>query len=195
MPGMGLTRRTLLGGLVGALGLGGAGADAQSPPRSPPDFPPVPSWRPSFQQPLADIVARLHYYADNSRDFVTFGNGTCVFLAPDTPDQAACAFALQTLAAIFNVHPDMNPARMDDGNLMVRYNHPAVNVVLSAVARAHWAEIEARHLDGLTRDEVLITPLGPNRFDDAGKMALLGRAYFFMDAQDPQIAGIERARA
>ena len=107
-------------------------------------------------------------------------------------DEAARAFAMQTLAAIFGYHPDMSPTPMDDGNLIVRYNHPAVNVVLNDVARAHWAEVEARHLDGLTPDEVLITPLGPNRFDDHGKMALLGRSYFFIDAQDPQVMSIER---
>jgi hypothetical protein len=168
---------------------GGKGTAAVTPP----EFPPVPRWKPSFQQPLDEIVARLRYYSDDRRDFVTFRNRTCVVLEPDTTDEAARAFALQTLAKILGFHPDMTPTPMDDGNLLVRYNHPAVNVVLSHVARAHWAEVEARHLDGLARDEVLITPLGPNRFDDSGKMALLGRAYMFMDAQDPVIVGIERA--
>jgi len=81
---------------------------------------------------------------------------------------------------------------MDDGNILVRYNHPAVNVVLSAIAKAHWQEIESRHLDGLTPREVLMTPLGPNKFDDFGKQALLGRAYMFMDAQSPEIARLVR---
>lgn len=184
-----MARRTLLGGLRAAFGSGGASGKGAPPP----DHPPVPLWRPSFPQPLADVAGRLRYYADDSRDFVTFSNGTCVILEPGTADQAARAYALQTLAAIFNQHPDMHPTPMDDGNLLVRYNHPAVNIVLHEVARDHWAEIEARHLDGLTREEVLITPLGPNQFDDMGKMALLGRAYMFMDARDPDIVGIERA--
>lgn len=83
---------------------------------------------------------------------------------------------------------------MDDGNILVRYNHPGVNVVLSDIARAHWQEIEQRHLDGLTPDEVLITPLGQNKFDDFGKQALLGRAYMFMDAEQPEIVEIRRHR-
>lgn len=41
-------------------------------------------------------------------------------------------------------------------------------------------------------DEVLITPLGPNVFDDFGKMALFGRCFMFMDAQDPKVVRIER---
>jgi hypothetical protein len=50
------------------------------------------------------------------------------------------------------------------------------------------------HLEGLTKSEVLITPLGPNKFDDFGKQALLGRAYMFMDAQHPKIKAIHRHR-
>ena len=82
---------------------------------------------------------------------------------------------------------------MDDGNVLVKYNQPACNVVLENVIRAHWAEIEARHLDGLTPGEMLITPAGPNKFDDFGMKALLGRYYMFLDAQAPSILHIERA--
>ena len=71
-------------------------------------------------------------------------------------------------------------------------NYPAANLVLADIASENWDEIDSRHLDGLTTDEVLITPLGPNRFDDFGKKALLGRAYMFMDAQDPETAQIVR---
>jgi hypothetical protein len=188
-----MTRRTLLGGLLGTLGMNARPAKAQAP--AAPGFPPVPRWRPSFQPPLADVADRLRYYSDNRRDFVMFRNGTCVVLEPDTGDEAAREYALRTLAAIFGYHPDMNPTPMDDGNLMIRYNHPAVNIVLTAFARAHWPEIEARHLDGLAAHEVLITPLGSNVFDDTGKMALLGRCYMFMDAQAPEIAAIERVLA
>ena len=81
---------------------------------------------------------------------------------------------------------------MDDGNILVRYNHPAVNVVLRDVAQAHWAEIEKRHMDGLAPSEILITPLGQNKFDAFGKQALLGRAYMFLDAQLPEIVAIKR---
>lgn len=86
----------------------------------------------------------------------------------------------------------MAPNTMDDGNILVQYNHPAANVVLREVARANWPEIEGRHLDGLAPSEVLLTPLGPNKFDDFGKQALLGRAYMFMDALAPEIVQIKR---
>ena len=51
---------------------------------------------------------------------------------------------------------------------------------------------EARHLDGLASDEVLMTPQGPNVFDALGKMALLGRCYLFMDAGDPVVDRVAR---
>ncbi len=86
----------------------------------------------------------------------------------------------------------MNPTQMDDGNVLVRYNHPAANVVLRDFATAHWAEIDANHLRALTPDEVLITPLGPNKFDDFGKMALFGRCFMFMDAQSPAVVRLVR---
>jgi hypothetical protein len=101
-------------------------------------------------------------------------------------------FSFKVLHDIFHFHPDMNPKPMDDGNILVTYNHPAVNVVLHQIAHAHWPEIEKRYLDGLTPSEVLITPLGPNKFDDLGKQALLGRAYMFVDAQTPEIVRIWR---
>ncbi|MDO1582674.1 hypothetical protein [Rhizobium oryzicola] len=110
-------------------------------------------------------------------------------------EKEAAEVSLKVLSDILSSHPDMNPTPMDDGNILVQYNHPALNVVLHDVAHAHWSEIEARHLDGLTPSEVLITPLGPNKFDTFGKQALLGRAYMFLDAQKPEISGIIRAGA
>jgi hypothetical protein len=86
----------------------------------------------------------------------------------------------------------MNPLPMDDGNVLVQYNHPAVNVVLWDVVERHWAEIDARHQDALATHEVLITPDGPNTFDDFGKKALFGRCFMFMDAQEPEVVRIER---
>ena len=76
---------------------------------------------------------------------------------------------------------------MDDGNVLVGYNHPAYNVVMVELARQNGLEVEARYLDGLAESEVLMTPLGQKKFDDFGKLALLGRCYMFMDAQDPQV--------
>ena len=46
--------------------------------------------------------------------------------------------------------------------------------------------------DALATSEVLITPLGPSKFDDFGKKALFGRCFMFMDAQDPKVVKIVR---
>ena len=81
---------------------------------------------------------------------------------------------------------------MKDGNILVRYNHPAVNVVLEDVATEHWAEIERNHQSALAASEVLITPLGPNVFDEFGKKALFGRCFMFMDARRPVVSRIAR---
>jgi len=81
---------------------------------------------------------------------------------------------------------------MKDGNVLVQYNHPAVNLVLVSVATEHWAEIDNNHQRALATDEVLITPLGSNVFDDFGKKALFGRCFMFMDAQDPHVTRVAR---
>lgn len=183
-----VVRRTFLGGLFAFLGSGSARTEAE-PSRG---FPPVPAWRSSFSQPLEQIADRVSYYSNGRRDFAVLRYGTCVILEEGLADDGAKVFALETLSEILNFHPDMNPSLMDDGNILVRYNRPAANVVLKEVAQAHWEEIESRHLDGLTASEVLITPLGPNKFDDIGKQALLGRAFMFMDAQAREIVEIKR---
>jgi hypothetical protein len=82
---------------------------------------------------------------------------------------------------------------MDDGNIAIQYNHPAINVILSDFAQEHWAEIERNHQDALAKSEVLITPLRPNKFDDFGKKALFGRCFMFMDAQIPEVIRVVRA--
>jgi hypothetical protein len=183
-------RRSFIAGALTTLGLG----SARATPPAKKEFPPVPAWKPSFSQPIDAVIDRISYYTNGKKDFTVFRNGTCVILDDGLPDADAKSTSLKVLAEIFGFHPDMNPASMDDGNILVRYNHPAVNVVLSDVGKAHWEEIEKRHLDGLTPDEVLITPLGQNKFDDFGKKALLGRAYMFMDAQSPEIIRLIRHR-
>jgi len=183
-----MARRPFLAGLASLVGMGAKPATAKNGAI----FPPVPKWRPSFVQPLERIVDRMSYYSDGKRDFAVLRHGTCVMLEPGLDDTTARATTLAVIDSIFNAHPDMNPAPMDDGNILVSYNHPAANVVLSDIARTHWTEIAERHLDGLATSEVLITPLGPNKFDDFGKQALLGRSYFFMDAQAPDVILIHR---
>jgi hypothetical protein len=158
----------------------------------PKQFPPVPDWQPSISQPLDRIVDRLKYYTNGACDIAVFKNGTCVVLDDGLSDEDAEKFAKEVLAKIFNYHPDMNPTNMDDGNTLVRYNHPAVNIVLSDFAKKHWAEIDSNHQRALATDEVLITPQGSNVFDDLGKKALFGRCFMFMDAQNPEVVQIER---
>jgi hypothetical protein len=107
-------------------------------------------------------------------------------------NEQAEAFAKEVLHKIFNAHPDMNPMTMKDGNVLVRYNHPAVNLVLSEISEKHWPEINKNHQAALATSEVLMTPLGSNVFDEFGQKALFGRCFMFMDAQDPKIVRIER---
>jgi hypothetical protein len=165
---------------------------APSKDLSPVHSPPVPEWQPAIRQPLNRIADRVRYYTNGSTDFVVFRYGTCVLLDDDMSDQQAEMFAKQVLSSIFHAHPDMKPGNMDDGNILVRYNLPAINVVLSDIVQQNWQEIDLRHQQALVAEEVLITPLGPNKFDDFGKKALFGRCFMFMDAQRPQVLRIER---
>ena len=155
----------------------------------------VPKWQPSFTQPLDRIATTFAYYMDKQRNFVVLSHGTCVTFADGFSDTQATRSAEATLTAIINYHADMNPTPMDDGNIFVRYNHPAFNVVFIDIVTSHWAEIDSRHLDGLVPEEVLITPQGPNVFDDLGKKALYSRACMFLDAQAPSVKLIRRREA
>jgi hypothetical protein len=140
--------------------------------RSAPRFPPVPKWRPHFSQPLEEIIDRVAYYTDHKKDFAVFNHGTCVILPQNKlAEEDGAKVAKDVLEKIYEFHPDMNPRTMDDGNIAVLYNHPAINVVLEAFAQTHWDEIERNHHDALATSEVLITPHGPNKFDDFGKKA------------------------
>lgn len=160
----------------------------------PDKFPPVPAWRPSFQPALDTIVDRFRYYTNEKRDFVVFENGTCAIVGDGLTDIEAADAGKQILKKIIHAHPDMKPLNMDDGNILIQYNHPAVNIVITETAGANWPEVEARHQDGLPPHEVLVTPLGQNVFDDFGKKALLGRCYMFMDAQAPNVVRIVRKK-
>jgi hypothetical protein len=164
----------------------------RAPPGTPRD-PPVPKWKPDIVQPIDQIIDRISFYTDRKRDFAVFAHGTCVILASGLTKEEAVAEAAAVLSKIYHYHPDMNPRAMDDGNVLVQYNHPAVNVVLSATTSRHWAEIDRNHQDALATHEVLITPLGQNVFDDFGKKALFGRCFMFMDALDPKVVRVVRA--
>ena len=156
------------------------------------DFPPVPEWEPDIEVPLERIVDRFKYYTVGNNDFVVFTHGTCAIVSDGLTDEEAAAEAKKILSKIFNYHPDMDPKEMDDGNVMVFYNHPAYNVVLDEVTTKHMDAIRANHQKALARAEVLITPLGLNKFDDFGMKALFGRCYFFMDAKNPMVSRVVR---
>jgi hypothetical protein len=163
------------------------------PSTPPPDrFPPVPSWKPTIAQPLDRIVERVLHYSNGVKDFAVFRNGTVAVLPDGLSDDQGRAHALQALHAVFHAHPDMNPLSMKDGNIFIHFNHNVATVVLNDLVEANWPEIEARHQDAIATHEVLITPLGQNRFDDHGKKVLFGRCYMFMDAQHPEVVRIER---
>jgi hypothetical protein len=161
--------------------------------RKPKPFsPPVPSWRPDIEQPLARIIERFAYYTDGQRDFAVFANGTCAVVPDDLTDEEAGKAAADILMEIFHYHPDMSPQPMDDGNILIQYNQPAANVVLKDIVDANWDEIQRNHQAALTTSEVLYTPLGPNVFDAFGMAALFGRCFLFMDAQAPKVVRIVR---
>jgi hypothetical protein len=165
----------------------------KDPPQEPPKrIPPVPSWRPTIKQPLDEIAERISVYTNQQRDLAIFENGTCVLLPDDLSDDQAKAHAKEVLYKIFHFHPDMNPLAMKDGNILVRYNHPAVNLVIDRVAVEHRETIDKHHLAALATSEVLMTPLGPNKFDEFGKKALFGRCFMFMDAQAPNVVRVIR---
>jgi len=156
------------------------------------DFPPVPAWEPEIAVPIEDIIERFSYYTDGGKDFVVFKHGTCVVVSDGLSEEDAKKEALETVAKIFNYHPDMNPKNMDDGNILIFYNHPAYTVVLDEVTKKHIDDIRKNHMKALARDEVLMTPGGANKFDDFGMKALFGRCYFFMDAKKPEAARVIR---
>lgn len=155
-------------------------------------FPPVPDWKPDFAPMLDQVIDRMQYYTNGKCDIAAFLNGTCVVLEDGLLDSDAKKYALQVLHQIYHYHPDMNPMNMDDGNILVQYNQPAANVVIESHVTKHWEAIDKNHQRALATDEVLITPLGPNVFDDFGKKALYGRCFMFMDAQNPKIVKIVR---
>ena len=171
------------------------GFKKKEPPQLPPRFPPVPKWQPSIAAPLDDIIERMAHYTNRQRDFAVFKHGTCAILPSGLAQDQAIALAKQMLHKIFHAHPDMNPLAMKDGNILVQYNEPVVNIVLSEFVTRHWAEIDRKHQDALATSEVLITSAGQNKFDEFGKKALYGRCFMFMDAQGPEVVRVVRASA
>tara|TARA_Y100000815_G_scaffold68665_1_gene57720 strand:+ start:323 stop:916 length:594 start_codon:yes stop_codon:yes gene_type:complete len=156
-------------------------------------FPPVPSWQPAFSAPVELQLERMVFYTDDTRDLVQYKNGTVVVINKGLDDNEAKLFANEVLSKIYNYHPDMNPLNMKDGNILVRYNHPAFNVVLTEFTSKYIDTIRNKYRDALATHEVIITGLGTNVFDDFGKQALDGRTFMFMDAQNPEVVAIYRS--
>jgi len=104
-------------------------------------FPPVPKWQPDFLISIDQVLERMVYYFDDGKDIVVFENGTAVILSDSLNDVEAKEFALKTLSDIYNYHPDMNPINMDDGNILVQYNHPAFNVVINTFTNNHIKQV------------------------------------------------------
>ncbi|TXI96573.1 MAG: hypothetical protein E6Q34_00915 [Burkholderiaceae bacterium] len=161
-------------------------------PELPKQFPPVPAWRPAISLPIECIVERFRFYTNGTCDFAVFENGTVAILPSNLSDKAAKEHAELALRKVFYAHPDMNPMNMKDGNILIQYKHDVASLVLSDVVEKNWSEIDRQHQQAIATSEVLVTPLGPNVFDDFGKKALFGRCYMFMDAQSPRVAIIER---
>ncbi|MEO3879479.1 hypothetical protein [Rheinheimera fenheensis] len=155
-------------------------------------FPPVPDWKPEIVQPLEVVIDTIKYYSDGKRDFAVFKNGTVVLVPEGLTDEEVVQLAMESLRNVFHAHPDMRPQEMDDGNILVGYNHNVANVVLSSVVEKHWQVIDRNHQRALATSEVLITPLGNNVFNDFGKKSLFGRCFMFMDAQNPEVVEVVR---
>lgn len=168
------------------------GITAPTETRTERQFPPVPKWRPTFSISNDEVLERLIHYFNDQADLVVFEFGTAVLVPDGLNDGDAKQFAREALSRVFHFHPDMEPLLMDDGNILISYNGPVYNVVKDEFAVEHIDTILARHLDALATDEVLFTPAGPNKFDEFGMKALYGRAFMFMDAQDPDNERIYR---
>lgn len=154
--------------------------------------PSVPAWQPSIRQSLFRIIECMQYYTDHSQNFVLLEHGTCVLIADGLTDEQAEWAAKECLYRICHAYPDMRPLRMEDGNILVRYRDSVLNLVLDETVRKHGTEIVRHHREALAADEVIMTPNGANLFDDLEMLALFGRCFMFMDAQNPKVVHIER---
>ena len=181
--------KNLISSILALIGLSGSVTAEEK------QIPPVPKWKPEFSASIESQLERMVFYTNRDKDLAQFSNGTIVILADGLGDEEARQYAGEVLSKIFNYHPDMNPVNMKDGNILVQYNHPAYNVVLTEFTKKHMNTIKSRHLDALATDEVLITGLGQNKFDEFGMQALYGRTFMFMDAQNPEIVRLYRKKS
>jgi hypothetical protein len=150
------------------------------------DFPPIPKWRPELPVDRDLIYEKAKYYTGDKLQFAIFELGTVVYFSNKIIDIDEAAKLC--LDQIYNSHPDFKPIKMNDGNYLIEYSHPAFTIVFQEEIENHWKYIDKHHQDGLCPAEVLINAQGAhNVFDDIGKIGLFGRAKMFMDAQSPKI--------
>jgi hypothetical protein len=155
------------------------------------DFPPKPKWKPTVPVDIPRTVQTFAHYTDRKRSFAVFTHGTCVLLPDGSKD--AEKDAKEILDKVYNYHPDFNPQAMDDGHFIVSYSQPAYSIVFKDELETHRDYIDRNHLDGVVPAEVLLNAKGEaNKFDDRGKIGLLGRARMFLDAQTPVVVQIWR---
>lgn len=153
------------------------------------DFPPKPTWKPNLPINIDLIFEKARYYTNGKLQFAIFQNGTVAFFSNKVESIENCA--KESLAKIYNSHPDFKPLTMDDGNYLIEYSQPAFTIVFKDEIENHWDYIEKNHLDGVCKDEVLLNVHGqPNVFDNIGKLSLFGRAKMFLDAQNPKVVKI-----
>lgn len=155
-------------------------------PKKAVNFPPKPKWKPKLPIDKELIYKKAKHYTADKLQFAVFQHGTVVYFLNRIVDLNESAKV--SLDKIYNSHPDFNPIKMNDGNYLVEYSHPAFTIVFKEDIENHWGYIDQNHQDGICPAEVLINAQGMhNVFDDIGKIGLFGRAKMFMDAQLPKI--------
>lgn len=157
---------------------------------SKPDWPPRPRWQPPITSDLERIARTCAYYLDNRDSFAVFERGTCALMRPGIPKPLENTVSI--LREIIHHHPDFRCQRMDDGNWMITYKYPAMNIVFGDEFESNIDYIEAHYRSGIIEDEVFrdrdgaVAPLDK----PSDKIGLLGRARMFMDALNPKIIGV-----
>lgn len=155
----------------------------------------VPEWKPTIERSLDKISERCHYYLNHSVTLVVFEHGTCVIVSDEKSEADSFLEAIEELSGFLKAHPDVTPMEMKDGNLLVRIPHLSVfTVVLKETMDQHGELIKENHMRAIPDHEVLITPSGPNVFDQNGMNLLFGRSFVFWDAQELKPWKIMRAK-
>jgi hypothetical protein len=152
-----------------------------------------PPWKPAIVQPLDRLENRFREVVKGGKDFVLFSHGTCAVVEAGMPEAVAYEAAKTILERTVHQHVDVRPTELTGGDILIRYNQPAANLVLDDIARANLLQIDAKHMSALVPEEVLIMPAGPNKFDTFAKRVLFGRCYLFMDAETLEVDRVVRA--